>query len=430
MNPRGTDYAHLFPAEDAAIENLIQQKLLFAPWTGNIARELITNADGSKTWSLKSSNKAIVSKVDGFNFGSGNDTAEIPLMLDLEDPPQTGNAYFPGTGEELRYEFKRCYINQVGKAVQKDKGLMSQHRFEKKLQQLAKADPKLTQYMVQWMNAEFISAIYEGHSMNCTKGKILSPEGIGANQVLHPNMYVNNINPSTGAGSFAAVGAEGKNKTVANIQASSLVTGTELQLPSIYFLHRLGEKLDELDIQKMASHNGVPYWLVVANRQSINALKENGAIRTDWTTAYMGKEYDNPLFGQEVWIFDEFMFLPDNIAPRMWDNSVLNFEGLGKKGYVSRPTSTGSKDHAFMTVLGDNSLGYANCVPFQRRYDSDNFDLFKEMLMLTIFGVARAETVSEDIFASYFAKNNDVKTVLATAYNVRNRSSLLVATAI
>jgi hypothetical protein len=417
-------YIHLDPTRDGIIRRLIQLGLFFAPWIGDVETELVTNVDGTRTRQIVNASGSIVERVSGF-VGDGTDTAEIPIQLDLEDAPLTGNAYFPGTGEKLRYEWRKVFINQIGKVVERQSGKLERLRTDKLLQIYKRSAPALVKFMRKWLNAEFISAIYDGHSMNVTKGLNDSPEGIGAKRVFHPNMYINGVNASTGADDLIAVGNEGKNKTTAQINASRIVTGTAPTKPSVFFLEKVGEKLDELMIQKQATYQGKKYWLSVLNRPTLNLLKLNETFRKELSAAFMGKEYNNPLFGHDVWIWGEFMFAVDALVPRAWDASINSFAGTG--GYINRPTYTSSHPHYFIEVFGGNALGWADVIPFETRTHTDNFGLFIEMLALLICGLGRGEYVDDAVLGQYFSSGNDVTETLENDITVRNNSSAIFA---
>lgn len=423
--PTGAHYTQ--PAYDTLLRRLIESRLFFAPWVGDTKTELVKNSDGTIHRKIVSTSGKIIERCNAFG-GENTDTAVVPLSLPLEEEPLTGNAYFEGTGEKLQFEWMQCYINQIGKVVEKDCGKMEKIRSEKILKLLKIARPRLVEYMVKWMNSEFVSALYDGHSMNVTKGTTIAPEGIGANRVFHPNLYINAVNASSGAGDIIPIGSEYHNKTVAEIQASRLVTGDQPTAPSPEFLTALGEKLDDIGIRKAATYDGVNYWLAVIDRATYRKFKHHTEFRKDVQKAFTSKEYKSPLFGREAIIFDEFMFVLDDRVPRAWDNTTEDFAGTGN--YIKKATSTGSRDHRIINILGPAALGWAPVVPFETRLKGYNFDLNSELLALTIFGICRPEYVSESDRTTYFAKGNVNTTTLNTAVKVTNQSSLQVAVAI
>lgn len=425
--PKQTTDKLLFPMQDRFLRQAIMDGLFFAPWTGDVETEKRNNADGTVTREIVSASNSIVERVSGF-VGEGTDTALIPLLMELEENPLYGNAYFPGTGEDLRYQFRKVFINQLGKVVDKQKSKLDRIRTDKLEQSYKEAAPALMRFMRKWMNAEFISAIYDGHSANVTAGRNNSPDGIGATKVLHPNMFTNGVDPDTG-GSLDVVGTAKQNKTAAEINASKVATGTvgtDIYKASPYFLDRVGETLSDLGVQKAATYNGKKYWLTVMPRKVFNDLKQNDIFRKDIREAFMGKEYNNPLFRQDVWVFDEFMLAIDNKVPRAWNADTSNFAGTN--GYVGAPTiASGGVNHRFVNVLGTNALGWSDVVPFETRLNKDNFDLFVELLALTIFGIGRGEYVEKDNESTYFAKGNNAETTLSSNVDVFNQTSALFA---
>lgn len=424
MGTKQTTNVHLFPKQDTILRRVIEDGLFFAPWTGDVETALVKNADGTITRKIVSASKSIVERVDGF-VGEGADTSEIPLSLPLEEEPLTGNAYFPGTGEKLRYKFRKAFINQIGKVVEKQNGLMDRIRTDKLEKAYKRAAPELIAYMKKWLNAEFVSAEFEGHSMNVTKGLNDSPDGIGATKVLHPNMFTNTVDPSTG-GSLTAVGTEGYNKKVGDITTAIDTNYAGIKIPSPKYLDKVGQKLDTIGIQKRATYKGKKYWLAVINRGILSNLKLDDTFRKDIREVFMGTEYDNPLFSQDTWIFDEYLFVIDKKVSRSWNNDTLDFAGTG--GYINPGTFASGKNHSMMVIMGDNSLGWSNVIPFQTRLQKDNFDLFQELLALTIIGVGRGEYVAPGTDEStYFAKGNNATTTLDSEIAVHNQSSAMFA---
>jgi len=410
---------HLFPKKDALIRRVIEDSNIFAPWVGDVEAALVDHADGTRTREVIRGSKGIVERITGY-VEEGTDSVLIPLGLNLDGDFAYGNQDYEGTGQELQYKWRLCFINQAAKVVAKKLGQMSDLRVSKLERSVTRATPALKNFFISRKNAEFISAHYDGHSLNVTAGLDNSPDGIGAKRVFHPNMYMNTVDPDAG-GTFTTVGTEFYNKTPAEITAKIHTDYADLHLASVLFINKMEEKIDDLHIQKAATYKGKPYWLVSINRNILNTLKENATFLNGIQVAFMGEEYNNPLFGQDVWIWGECMFILDKKLCRAWNNDLLNFAGTN--GFAGRPTFTSAKPNGVVNVFGPQSLGYADVVGYKTVLRTYNFEQQSELLGLGIFGVSRGEYVEKTNEAAYFATGQTVRTTLAAAMEVKNQSS-------
>ena len=407
-----------FPYIDANIDRMIDSSLLFAPWIGDIEYSLEKQSNGEMKFVPTRIPNSIVSRIKGFG-GDGGDTVQVPLLLDLEGPLLMGDHYYPSTGEELRWEYKRCYVNTIAKTVVTKKGSMDDLRkadFEKDYN-LAK--PALVDKFRKGKNGLFFAAIYEGHSSNITAGLDIAPNGIGAKKILHPNLYMNN------ADAVVKIGTIGKNKKVDEMTAAINTNYADLDQISVDFLTAMATTLEDLSIPQSATYKGVSYWLAGLNRALLATLKKEEVFRKAYEQAFMGKEYDNPMHKQKVFIWEEFMFLIDNRLVRSWDNTagVLSFEGVN--GYEKPPTYATSKENYGIPILAKNALGYGDPVPYQTRVGMDNFDLNAEMLALNITGVTRNDHVAEADLETFYSVKNATTSTLDEIVAVTNQSSAI-----
>ncbi len=401
------------------LHRAVEDGLFFAPWTGDVRQERRNNVDGTTQWVITGVSGSVVERVNGM-WEVGADKAKMAMILPLEEAPLAGNAYYPGTGEKLRYKWRSLFVNQWGKVVSVENGLMNLLRTKKIEKEKENATPELIQFARKWKNLEFVSTLYEGHSYSTTLGTNTAPEGIGAVKVIHPNLYTNTVDPSSG-GTLTAIGTEYKNKLTTDLDTALSTNYANLKYPSEKYLDKVGEKLDELGIQKFASWKGIPKWLCVIQRNTLSHLKQNTVLRNDFNQAFMGKEYDNPLFKHDAWVVGEFLFALDKKVARSWDDSTNDF--AGKNGYIGNPTYHSTYAHSFMWVLGGNALGYSNAFPMSLIPDSDNFGLQKETLAVTVMGAGRGEFVSATDYAAYFASGNASASYLGSAKEVKNQSS-------
>jgi hypothetical protein len=421
MGTKQTNSVINFPKQDAVLRRLYQPQLLFAPWVGKVETELVSNVDGSKRYEIISGSGSIVEHVSGF-VGKGTDTVEIPLAMDLTEAPLYGNAFLPGTGEEQEIRVRECFINEISKVVNKKKGRLDALRTSVIERFRQSSEPSLRRFLKKWLNSEFIGAIYEGHSPNCTAGLNSSPDGIGCVKVMHPNMYVNKVDATTG-GDIDAVGDEYKNKTTAQITAAAHTGYGDLEKVSARFFEEMAIVLKRLNIQKAAKFKGVKKWLAMIDTAMLNTLQNDAKYKNLIEQVFMGSEYKNPMFEQEVFAVNQFLLLVDDTAARAWNNTTLDFKGTND--YVGAPTFTSGKDNGVVTVLGSGALGFAEPLPLETAIEQSNFNKFIELAASMIVGVSRGEYPALANKNDYFAKGKAVDTVLGTAFPVINQSSAM-----
>jgi len=152
----------------------------------------------------------------------------------------------------------------------------------------------------------------------------------------------------------------------------------------------------------------------------MNILKTIDNFRKSLENAFIGKEYNSPLFSQDAIIFDEIMFLRDSAVTRAW-SSTYGF--AGSNGWLGDPSANASYGNATMNVLGIGALSNGNPMPYRAIRDGHNFGLNAELLSIMMMGVSRGEYVAEDKQSTYYATKNTSRTVLATNIDVINQSS-------
>lgn len=401
---------HNFGVIEKTLQMEVYDKLLFAPFTKDIRVGSQSNV-GKASYSVPNS---IVSRTDSAAFiNEGTDFMLIPMLRKLQQKPKYGSQFLEGAGEDLRHLFRRVYINQMSGVVTLQKSLMDKLRTDKFEQNFAQAIPELSSWFAEQMNANFISAIYEGHSMNVTEGLNDSPDGIGVMASYHPNMYYAGSNDTV-----VQVGTEGKTKTQAEINSATNSTPTA---PSANILYRLSEKLVELHVQKVQMADGM-YWCAIINQETWHKLIKDNTIRGDFQAVASGTMYNNPFFSSKVYRWGEFLFVVDNVAARKYHHAV-GFNGLN--GYNELPTFASGKNNNTITILGNNSMSFAEPRKPSIVLDSTNFEQQKEAAAISIFGVSRNDNVDKSIELTYYEVGKAVKTFNA-AQTVVNQSSAVL----
>jgi len=422
-----TSDVNLFPTIDARIRREIKEGLLFGPWIGKAKTGLVEHKNGAKTFEVIAGSDSIVESVGSELFLGGGDMCRIPLGLELEGDPIYGDAFFEGTGEDLRYRYRDTFINLMGKTVSGKLGIMDSQRKKQLVEKLESKYTQSSRALVEWfriqMNAQFISPLFEGHSSNLTAGLDVSPNGIGASIVYHPHMFINTVNASTGAGSIESIGDDGKNKTEAQLTAALSTNYSDLTKISTFMLNRLAHKLEDINIPRMAKFQGRRYWLISIDREMLDTLLETDtSFKETYKQVFMGKEFNNPFFGQETWLWRDYMFLVNKQVTRSWDADIKSF--AGKNGYVNNPTCKSGEENGVITVYGRNALGYADIMPYETRQTTSNYELQDEMLAFNVFGIGRGEYVKDEKAHLYFKKGNNTRNVLSETFEVKNQSSL------
>ena len=413
---------------NSALAKETHDNLLFSHWFSNVSFDEIILDNGQRDYRQFIDKPGIVHVMKGMLAQKG-DHAMMAIEMGLDQDPKYGDQDLEGTGEVLQNEYAKIFVNLISGVVNVKQGEMDKLRNDRMLKHFERATPALRDWFIRALNAEMISALYEGHSENVTTGIANSPNGIGVSGKYHPNMYYNPIDPSTPAGgSITAIGTEKYNKTAAEINTAINSGYANLEYISPYMLDDLSYLCEYLHIKKAVDYKGQKLYLTVISRDEINMLKQNAAFRATVERAYSGKGEKNPLISAEAYIYGDHFLLIDAMTPRPWNVTLQNFKGSGAQGYRERGVATASYYNRSLFVLGDGALGMETHPNVDLQFETEkyNFKQQQEVAGFCIKGIARKEYVSEDDESSYYATKNSSKTILSTAYEAYNNSSVQV----
>ena len=414
--------SHSFLTNLMAMEEKMRRErisnLFFYPFIGDVEMTLLENGQRDYYPSGKI--------VERLKMPANHDHILIPFEKNLSGDPKFGDANLEGTGEELDYMWLNAYINQMSHVVVKKKGNMDKLRDDRLLKLYLRAQRALTNWFVRWGNANFISALYEGHSWSLTAGITESVNGIGVSGKYHPNLYYNLVSASDGSGSITAIGTEGKNKTSSEIIAKVETDYSNMTLPSTYFFEALAVLCESRFIDRAVDHNGRKMWLLVMSREDYKNCMKQSDFRNTVKEAFSGKGFDSPLASLEAFVYSDFFIVLNNTATRKWDSDTNDFRG--DNGYFGLPTYNTSYNNNVMTVLGKGALGYAVDSENDLHFETENYNFKQqsEIAGMVIDGITRADFVDNDDRTNYFATGNSSRTILSTAYSATNQSSLQV----
>jgi hypothetical protein len=424
-------YATDFVAYQEAVRTWCHRERMdnqfWAPMIGSvIMNEKLENGQ-TKYRGIPSGN--VIEKQE-FKIGDYKDTILIPMITELTQPPSYGQQYLVGAGEEVGFKYMRSFINQVGCVIKEKDGNMSEYRDKGALQSYKYVMDLLTTRMKVYDNAHIIGSIYEQHSNNVLEGIGVAPGGIGATAHYHPNMFVNNIATDGTSGSLAAVGTEKRNKTAAEINTAVETGYANLTYPSVYLLEAIAEKIEELRMKPITSWGGKPLFLYIVDTETFYRLRRDTTIKAGIDNAWTGaKNWNNPIFMYDMFVYDKFMVIKDTLTARSWDTTSDSFSGSTGHFY-DLPTNPSSYENSCGIVLGSSALGWAMPGAAGRLHTKDeitNFEQNKEKTAFSIYGVTRGEFVPEDSLATYYAKKNTIKTFGgACSEDVINQSSMIV----
>lgn len=401
--------------------------LLFRRFFGDVAIDPQTMENGQIDYDYLPSGK-IVEHYTAFAKES-TDYLQIPMEMNLEQEPGYGSQYMVGTGEELVNKFMRTYINEISGVVKKRSSTMSKLRNDQILKHFERALPALKRWFGPVMNMQFISALYEGHSLNCTTGLTNAPDGIGVSGKFHPNMYYNKVSASAGTGTIEPVGTEYYTKTEAEVDAAMIDAYADITAISPYFFDKLKEVLTKLHIEQTVDYKGNKLWAMVVSLEEISALNRNAAYRQT-VERVMYKNLENPLYSPEAYVYGGFMLIVDRLTTRKWYKTATDKGNFaGPLGYRGQPTASTSANSNILTVLGKSSIGYANPFNYGLTFipEDHNFRQIKEIAGLLTAGVSRGESVAKADIATFYVTGNETKTMLATAKECYNTGSLQIA---
>jgi len=427
MSYKGTLDSFNFPAKDALIRKQIDMGLFLSIFTGNVQTDLISKDDGQKIRMVTGMSGNVVEKVGNVFQAEGTDHLLIPMVKPLNEDPLYGDAYLPGTGEELDYRWMQIYINQIAKGVVQKRGNMDKIRTDVLEKYYKQASPALINYMRREKDAQMIAALYHGFSHNVLAGLNNSPNGIGAKAVFHPNLYKNEYNDETSSGEIVKIGDERTTKTVTQMNSSIHSGYSSLKPISVRMLYKLAEKLESLLIPKTVTYNGVAYYLAVIDKKMLTTLKMDDNFIKTFQYAFMGKEYNNPLFKNEAYIFDEFLLVVHEKTTRAWNYDTSDFAGTN--GFRGIKTAASGKDNGVISVLGDSSMLYGIPTPLYTEPDITNVGQQRELFGIEISGSKRCDYIAKGDNASYYSIGNPDEDTNSNPIAAYNNSSLQLVVA-
>ena len=360
----------------------------------------------------------------------GKDTVMIPMIQELEQDPGYGELYLVGTGEETDFKYCKAFVNQTSAVIKLKDGNMSSMRDKAALRSYRYHLDLLNNRMKIFDNGHIIGSIFEHHSNNVLTGLSLAPNGIGATAHLHPNLYANEIATDGTSGSMIAIGTEKRNKTAAQMQTAVRDDYADLTLPSSYLLEAAARKCAELHIAPVTKWGGKPLYLTIVDIPTFYQLRRDTLIKDSLDKSWTGiKNFNNPLFMYDMFVWDKFLIIKDTLTARSWDTTTESFSGTNGRFY-NLPTMTSGKENTVMCIMGKSSVGFAipganGKLHFEK--EITNFKQNEEQAGLSIYGAARMDWVEEDRVSTYFAKENADKTFggMETS-DVKNQSSLLI----
>lgn len=420
MSTKQTGDAHNFGYRDAIMRYELYDRLPWFQWIGDIQAPERTNVGSLNHSDQIKMPTAVVHRLDGAKFrDEGTDYVQMPMIVKLEQPEKYGSHYLVGTGENLRYKFRKAFINQMSGVVTLQKTVLDRLRTDKWEQVYDLAQPQITSWFSERMNANFTSAIYEGHSRNITEGLNNAPDGIGAKIVYHPNLWY-----FSSATAITAVGTEGKCKTAAEL--NSVVTGGNVKSINRDLLYGMAETLIANNIQKGFMLEGSPYWLAVVNQKTWHKIISVSDVRADVQHATSGAMYNNPLFTPKMYRWGDFVFLLDEKIPRGWNTDATTEGFAGANGYHELPTNKAGAGYAntSIVILGEGALGYANVVEPKTEIEEMNFKQQKELALMSVFGISRSDWVDKTLEETVNNVGNADRAVVG-ANIVKNQSSAI-----
>jgi len=422
-----TDHEFLtnLPILNKKLQKEVEDNLIFRAWFQNVDFDAYQAANGQIKYHQKLAGTGAVHVMKDA-LAANSDHALMAMEMELSQDPKFGDQDLEGTGESLVNKYARIYVNLISGVANTKQGIMDKVRNDRMLDHYKRALPALRRWFAKTLNAQMISALYEGHSYNVTTGVASSPNGIGVVAKYHPNMYYNGIDPSALTGEITAIGTEGYNKTDQNIYDNVYTGYSNLKLISPYFLNELSDLCEARKIARIVKHEGADLYLTVMNREELNTLWQNSEFRAAVRYAFSGKGYKNPEFMPESYIYGDHFLMLDRHLPRAYNTTRRDFVGVNGWREIGQEGAN-NKFNRSIFVIGDGALGMEvdpdNDLQFEP--EAYNFKQQQEIAGFIINGSSRKEYVSKDDEAAYFATNQSSKTFCA-AKEVTNQSSLQV----
>ena len=416
------------PATQSHIANvkILSRELAREAWYNTFWSKLAGFMTVTETNGIKQHNPVpgkVVQVMKDF-IQEGRDNMMMPMILSLTEPGVYGDANLKGTGEVLQMKFLQLYINQWRKAVNSKPGAMANQRV-KIYNLMEKAKPALVQWWAKAENQAVFEAMYTGISPNLAAGT--NDEGLGLKGRLHPNWYYQD---HTTDGKIVTVGTEKYSKTQSQI--TSDLTSAKLGGISAKALLGLVELItSELLIEPIVYDNSDPFWFMLVHPAQFKKLKMDSTIKGDQNAAYNAKLMSHPAInGKQMLYYEGFCIVPDPIGIRAIPTASTDIatDLAGARGWLYPSGANATNVIKNAIVLGANAIGKGMASSLQFTEEIDDHGNVKEIGSNQIMGYNRAEFFSEADNASVYSVNNATKSLLTSAYEATNQSSMIFST--
>lgn len=139
---------------------------------------------------VKPASRAAIQMIEDFRpKKGGGKKMQFQVMDILKGNPTFGDKQIEGSGEKVTWAYEDLDVNMIRKAVQMSGGEYDKYNYAEYVDQIAEDyEPKLTDYMRRYNNANFRYAILEGRSLELTEPK--SVGGLALDRIVHPNIYM------------------------------------------------------------------------------------------------------------------------------------------------------------------------------------------------------------------------------------------------
>ena len=411
-------------AEQDFIQNvaILNQELRRETWHGTfwhhfVGEVKVINDPSGRPISVETSDTPIA-RLNGFQ-GAGRDNMLIPFERDLTGAPVFGDTVAKGTGESQSFYWSRTYINQVRKVVVAQAGKMSDLR-ARKLRLIENAKPKLIKWGSKYLNQEIYRSLYEGLSSNISGSAAY--DALGVYKRYHPNFYVND------GAVLTAVGTEKQFTTAAQIDTGAAAADTAM---TVAILRKLRSKCLQLKIPRISTKKGFKFWVMVMHPDQIADLRGDTDFKSAVNSAFDTHRIEHPGLNAAEFMIEGFAIYEDIVGIRCWDDATGGFYGDDDTNPIdSMFNPTTYVENYCAIVFGKHALGIA--VPEKLNFgdEVDDFKNIKEVASIMIWGVSRADFVTEalaiETSGGMFYKNTTGGVVADTA--CLNDSSLILMT--
>ena len=410
-------------AEQDFIQNVadLNQDLRREAWYGTFWHAFVgdvTVINDPSGESIKTPSGKPIERLTGFTEAN-SDNMLIPFERDLIGGPVYGDTVAKGTGERQRFNWLRSYINQTRKVVEAQAGKMSDFR-ARKLRLIENSKPKLIKWWAKYLNQDIYRALYEGVGLNLSGSK--NYDALGLYKRYHPNIYNNATSVLT------AVGTEKQFCTAAQLDTSVGTTNAGL---SVTIMRQLRTKCLQLKIPQIETLSGYKFWVLIVHPVQMATLKGETDYKAAIDSAFDGYRLKHPALRGAAFVMEGFAVFEDIVGIRGWDNAAGGFYGdddADPTESMFEPTTI--TDNKCAIVFGNQALGIGVVDKLSFGDEVDDFENVKEVVGRMIYGVNRADFVTEalaiETSGGMFYKNTTGGVVADTA--CLNNSSLILMT--